>query len=322
MRGEADEVTPGLPPQRTWGHTPVLPGPVMEYLAVRPKGVVVDCTAGLGGHSALIAAALEGGRLIALDRDPASVATVQDRLSSFQNVTVLHRNYGCLRAVLDELHLERVDGVLIDAGLSSRQLDDPERGFSFQESGVLDMRMDTSAGMTAREYLARTPEAELGRILKEYGDVRPARRIAAALVRRREANRLVTTEDLAAAVAEALPFVSGCPDETRTVFQAIRMAVNEEIRWLETGLEQAVDALAPGGRLVAISFHSGEDRLVKNVLRAAAHPRLELTPDGRVKSRWPARLKVLTPKPVTADGTEIGQNPRARSARLRAAVRL
>jgi len=278
---------------------------------------------GLAGHAARIAARLEQGRLIALDRDPASVQLARRRLQPYDNVTVLHRNYGRLRSVLDELGVEQVDGILIDAGLSSMQLEDAARGFSFQQEGRLDMRFDPTGGRTAQECLAEMDERELARVLKEYGDVGPARRIAAAIVRRREGPGLETTGDLAAAIAEALPFVGDrLPEETRTCFQAIRVMANDELHWLATGLEQAIAALAPAGRLVVLAFHSGEDRIVKRTLRDAARPRRELHEDGRTRAVHPPRLALLTPKPVRPDEAEIRENPRARSARLRAAERL
>ncbi|NIA12923.1 MAG: 16S rRNA (cytosine(1402)-N(4))-methyltransferase RsmH [Nitrospiraceae bacterium] len=313
---------PTLPPQPPV-HIPVLRGPAMKWLDVRQGGTYLDCTAGLGGHSALIAQALAGtGRLIALDRDPSSVMLARECLSPYENVTVIHRNYGELQDVLTELEVPGVDGILIDAGLSSMQLDSPERGFSFQEEGELDMRMNRSQGMTAQEYLATVDERELARVLRAHGDVGPARRIAAAIVKRSRESRMHTTRDLAEAVSEALPFAKRTPDETRTCFQAIRIVVNEEIRWLESGLRQAVDALNPRGRLVVIAFHGGEEVVVKNVLRQASRTQRDRYPDGRTRSVTPPRVKLLTRKPVQADEEECRANPRARSAKLRAAERL
>jgi len=304
-------------------HVPVLVGPALDWLAVRPEGVYVDCTAGAGGHAEQIARRLTTGRLIALDRDPHAVALSRERLARFPQATVLHRNYGELTAVLRELAAGPVDGVLIDAGVSSMQLDDPARGFSFQEEGPLDLRMDATAGPTAAEFLARITEHDLARLLREYGDVGPAQRIASAIVSRQRAGRMRTTADLAEAVQEALAFVTrGMPAEVRTVFQALRIAVNEELRWLETGLMQSIEALAPGGRLVVIAFHSGEDRIVKNVFRAAGRPRRERYPDGRTRSVTEPVLKILTRRPVTPGAAEIAANPRARPAKLRAAERL
>lgn len=303
-------------------HIPVLAEEALTWLNVREDGVYVDCTAGAGGHSALIAERLTTGRLIALDRDAAAVETARRRLAGFDCARVIHTNHGRLREALAEAGIERVDGVLLDAGLSNMQLDTPSRGFSFQQDGPLDMRMDTEEGVTAAEYLASVSGSELIRVLKEYGDIGPARRIADAVIRRRDKGAMNTTRDLADAVAEALPFVTGVPEETRTVFQAVRIAVNDELRWLDEGVRQAVGVLNAGGRFVGISFHSGEDRIIKNVLRAASRPFRELRPDGRVQRTTPALVKVLTPKPVEPTDGEMRRNPRARSARLRAAERL
>jgi 16S rRNA (cytosine1402-N4)-methyltransferase len=299
-------------------HIPVLAEAVLQWLAVRPDGVYVDCTVGGGGHAGRIAATLRSGRLVGLDRDLVSVMLARERLAEYSNVTVLHRNFGELAEVLKEFGIDRIDGALIDAGYSSMQLDDAQRGFSFQEEGPLDMRMDRTAGPTAAQWLAEVSEPELARVLREYGDVGPARRIARAIHRRRDSQGLRTTRDLVEAVADALDFVHGMPEETRTVFQAVRMAVNDELRWLEAGLRAGLEVLAPGGRIVVISFHSGEDRIVKNTFRAASRVQRELYPDGRVRARIPARIRILTPKPVQPGPEEVRNNPRAHSARLRA----
>ncbi len=304
------------------GHIPVLARAVLDGLRIREGGTYVDGTVGGGGHASLIAEALTGGRLIAMDRDPESVARAQARLARFPGVTLLHRNYGELAEVLRELGIGFVDGILIDAGLSSIQLDDPRRGFTFQEEGPLDMRMDTSQGLTAAQYLSHVREDELAETLRSYGDVGPARRIARAIVKRSKSGAMKTTRDLADAVSESLDFVHGMPEETRTVFQAVRIAVNEEYNWLEAGLRQALDVLAPGGRLAVIAFHSGEDRIAKRVLQDVSRTKEILWPDGRVRERLAPVVRVLTPKPVQADAEEIRFNPRAHSARLRVAERL
>ena len=303
-------------------HVPVLPGPVVEWLRIAPGGTYVDCTAGFGGHAELICRQLSGGQLVALDRDPEAVVRVRERLAPFGCAHVVQANYGELVRVLPEFGIARVDGVLIDAGISSMQLDDPRRGFSFQVDGPLDMRLDTTQVRTARQYLAESSEEQIAGVLKEYGDVRPAHRIAKAIKQRANHNALHTTFDLKSAVCEALPFVNGVPEEVRTVFQAVRIAVNDEYRHLELGIGAAIDALAPGGRIVVIAFHSGEDRFVKNVFRDESRPRRTFAADGRVASVQPPRLRVLTPKPVLADEEEVDLNPRAHSAKLRAAERL
>ena len=310
-------VRPGDPP-----HVPVMAGAVLEWLDIRPQGVYVDCTAGAGGHAARIAGQLRGGRLIAIDRDPAAVALCRERLVQFEGVQVLHGNYGHLEELVTAAGAARVDGVLIDAGVSSMQIDTPERGFSFQEDGPLDMRMDSSLPGGAREYLGSITRDALAHDLRRYADVGPAKRIADTLLARRDAARLCTTADLAQAIRDALDFVRGEPDEIRTVFQAIRIAVNDEFRWLERGLNQAIDILNTGGRLVVIAFHSGEDRIVKETIRGAARIQRVLHPDGRLKEALPPRLRVLTPKPVGPSPDEVLMNPRAKSARLRAGEKL
>ena len=303
-------------------HVPVLAGRALEYLRVREDGVYVDCTAGAGGHACLIAERLgASGRLIAIDRDPVAVGLARKRLAPYKNAEVVQGNYSALGTILDERGIVRVDGVLIDAGLSSMQIDHAERGFSFQEAGVLDMRMGPDATYTAAEYLAQVEESELARVLKEYGDLRKSKRIAAAICRRRDDGKLNTTTDLSEVVSEVFSFVQGVPDEVRPVFQAIRIAINDELRSLEEGLRQAITCLAPGGRIVAIGFHSGEDRIIKNVLRDASRQDTELHPDGRVKEVHPARLKLLTRKPVAPSDEEVKANPRASSAKLRAGER-
>jgi len=309
-------------PDTPFVHIPVLAREVLEGLRVRPDGVYVDATVGGGGHAMLVAQALTTGRLIALDVDASALDIARQRLATFPNVSLFHRNYAELAAVIAKLQIDNVDGVLIDAGFSTLQLDDPRRGFSFQAEGPLDMRLDRTAGPTAAEYLSCVTEPELTRVLRAYGDVGPARRIARAISARCRRHAMKTTRDLADAVQEALDFVQGVPEEVRTVFQAIRMAVNDELRRLETGLRQAIDVLSHEGRLVVISFHSGEDRVVKNVLREASRPSDTLLPDGRAASRVEARLRVLTPKPIRPTEAEVAVNPRAHSARLRVAERL
>lgn len=310
----------GVPPVPR--HVPVLAEPAIELLSIRGDGTYVDCTTGAGGHAVMIARLLTTGCLIGLDRDPAALALAGAKLAPYPNVTLVQCNYSSITEVMAEQAIEGVDGILLDAGVSSMQIDDAHRGFSFQEEGPLDMRMDTTQGVTARDFLAHATQEELARIFKEYGDIKPAKRLAAGISSRARQGKLKTTRDLADAVGEALHFVTGVPNETRTVFQAIRMAVNDELKSLRNALEQAIDLLKPQGRLVCISFHSGEDRVVKNVLRDASRKRRELFPDGRVRRTLPARLRLVTSKPVTPTEEETRSNPRAHSARLRAGERL
>jgi len=300
-------------------HIPVLPEESLCLLAVKPGGHYVDCTAGAGGHSSLIAERLAGGALLALDRDPLAVAMSSERLAAFAGARVVQANYADLEAVLEAESFGAPDGILIDAGCSSMQLDERGRGFSFEGDGPLDMRMNPAAGVPASAWLAGSAREEIEQALREYGDVKMAGRIAAAIKLRADRGALERTSDLTAAVKEALPFVKDMPSEVRTVFQAVRIAVNDELNGLRRGLEAAVRVLAPGGRLVAISFHSGEDRVVKNTLRDASREQRELAPDGRVRSVRPAVMRLLTRQPVEAGAEELSRNPRAASAKLRAA---
>lgn len=302
-------------------HEPVLLEEVLEWIAIKADGTYVDCTVGAGGHAERIAQRLTTGRLIALDRDPEAVVLAGKRLVPYPCAQVHQANYGDVAAVLAQAGVKQAEGVLIDAGCSSMQIDMPQRGFSFQVDGPLDMRMDTTSGESAREYLLRVEETELADVLRGFGDVRLAGRLARVIVERREGAGLETTQDLVRALSEGLG-LSAPLEETRQVFQAIRMAVNEELKWLELGLEQAIDCLAPGGRLVAISFHSGEDRVMKKVMQKASRPIRELYPDGRIRSTRPAKVTVLTRSPIMPTPQEIAQNRRAQSAKLRAVERI
>ncbi len=303
-------------------HKSVMVDESLHWLAIRPEGIYVDGTAGAGGHSAHIAAQLTEGRLIALDRDPSAVALATERLAEFPQAQVVLAEYGNMAETLASLGVSHVDGVLIDAGCSSMQIDTASRGFSFQVDGPLDMRMNPEVGESAAAMMVRLSESEIETILRDYGDVGPSGRIASQIKARAIAGTLNTTVDLSQAVAEALPFLTGVPNEVRTVFQAIRIAVNDELNGLHAGIDSAMDCLREGGRLVVISFHSGEDRVVKQVMRDASRKKRHLYPDGRVRSVDPARLKVLTPGPVEASAWECQENSRARSAKLRAAVRI
>lgn len=298
-----------------------MPNEIIDGLRIRADGTYVDGTAGAGGHASLIAQRLDGGRLIALDRDPAAVALATARLAAYPCAKVVHANYSELSRVLAEEGVARLDGVLIDAGCSSMQLDQRERGFSFEGTAPLDMRMDPSSGVPASAFLRSLDEEALAQVLWEYGDLRQSRRIAKVIHARSERGELNTTADLVAAVKEALPFVTGVPEEVRTVFQAIRIAVNEELRHLHEGVRQAIDALAPGGRLAVLTFHSGEDRVVKQLFQDASRERRTFRPDGRVESRVAPEVVLVTRKPLTPGSDELHQNPRAKSAKLRVVER-
>ena len=302
----------------SYAHVPVMAEEVIDLLRIRPEGVYVDATGGAGGHAAQIASRLHQGRLFVIDRDPEAVAMLQTHLADYDNVVVLQGNYSAMDALLAVAGTNAVDGVLFDLGVSSMQLDTPERGFSFQSDGPLDMRMDTTASVDASHWLAQASHAELVQALRDYGDVGPAGRIANKIIARREANRLTRTSDLAAAVTEALDFVAATPLEVRTVFQAVRMAVNEELNHLETGLQRAASLLVPGSRIVAITFHSGEDRVVKQLFRRWTRSENILAPDGRIIEKRVPVMKQVLKKPMTPSAEEIVRNSRAKSAKVRA----
>jgi len=291
-------------------HVPVLTAEVLRQLRPEPGGVFVDCTVGLGGHTRAL---LEAGatRVIGLDRDEEALAQARATLSAFADrVDLVHADYRTLEDVLDGRGVERVDGALADLGVSSMQFDEPGRGFSFQRDEPLDMRMDRTSATTAASLVAGSTEQELADTIYAYGEERFSRRIARALVAARREAPIDTTGRLAAIVRRAVPTrgYQRIDPATRT-FQALRIWVNRELDGLDRFLEAAVRRLRVGARLVVITFHSLEDRIVKHTLRALAH--------GQT-----AVVKVLTKKPLVADEDEVQRNPRARSAKLRAAERL
>ena len=288
-------------------HLPVLPAEVLGALLPASGGTYVDCTVGAGGHAAAILdASAPDGRLLGIDADPEALATAAQRLAPFgDRVRLVHRNYRELSRVLTETITPPPHGILLDLGVSSMQLDRAARGFSFQSDGPLDMRLDPTGGETAADLVNSLPERDLADLIFRYGEERHSRRIARSITARRTSARFQTTADLARTVAGAAGgHRAGIHPATRT-FQALRIAVNEELRGLEQALPQAADALAPGGRLAVISFHSLEDRIVKQFLRSR-----------------PEQLRILTKKPIVATEAELRANARSRSAKLRAAEKL
>ena len=301
-----------------FSHIPVLLEECIEGLDIRPDGVYVDGTAGGAGHSSAIAARLnENGRLIALDRDPDAVAAATERLSVYPNARVLHRNYSEIRAVLDELEIDHADGVLMDLGVSSFQLDEEGRGFSYHSDAPLDMRM-SKEGMSAADVVNTYSKSELARIIFEYGEEKFSRRIAANIIRARELAPIETTLQLADIIRESVPQKARREkNPCKKTFQAIRIAVNGEFEHLEKGLEEAFFSLRPGGRLAVISFHSLEDRIVKKKFaewcRGCICP-----PDFPqcVCGRKPLG-KLVNKKPLEAKEQELERNNISRSAKLR-----
>lgn len=305
-------------------HTPVMVEAVLTWLAVRPGGVYVDGTVGGGGHASAILAALQGrGRLIGMDKDRAAIARSAERLAAWRDQVVLvHGNYADMRRILSEQGVNEVDGVLLDLGLSSDQLADPSRGFSFSSSGPLDMRMDTSQPMTAADMLASLSEDELADVLRRYGDEPDARRIAHSIVKERNRRLITRTEQVVEIIARAKRRRSRSLHPATQTFQALRIAVNRELENLEKGLEAGLSVLRSGGRMVVISFHSLEDRIVKQTFLAHAGKWESLPQGGRIRQGRDPAVRLLMRKPVRPTADEVVRNPRARSALLRAVERL
>jgi 16S rRNA (cytosine1402-N4)-methyltransferase len=311
-----------------FAHAPVLLEESLDWLSLHPHALVVDGTLGGAGHAdAILARSAPDGRLIGLDRDREALAAAASRLARYgERVHLVHASFRDLRAVLAELGIPRVDGVLLDLGVSSHQLDTPSRGFRFGAETAaetpLDMRMDSGAGPDAAELLREASAEQLEDWLRRYADLPGARRLARALVAARERAPLRTAADLLRVIREARIGGGRRHNPATLVFQALRIATNDELGALAAGLDAAIDALRPGGRLVVIAYHSAEDRIVKNGLRDAARgctcpPHVPVCVcGGRV------RLRVLTRRPVSASPTEVANNPRSRSARLRAAERV
>ena len=306
-------------------HVSVLLPECLEYLNIKPDGVYLDGTLGLGGHSYEIASRLTSGRLIGIDRDETAIERAGRRLAPFSDkITLVHGNFCDAAAILDDLGIGGVDGMLFDLGVSSPQLDEAQRGFSYQHDAPLDMRMDTSAGLTAWDVVNTWDENRLNRIFWDYGEERYARRITAAILQRRLEKPIESTMELVDVIKSAMPAAALREKQhpAKRSFQAIRIAVNDELNAISTMLETAPDKLSIGGRLCVISFHSLEDRIVKSGIHARE--------DGCTCPReapvctcgFHQTLKSVKRKPILPSEEEIRNNPRARSAKLRVAERV
>jgi len=294
-------------------HSPVMSSEVLYWLLGDGRKIFLDCTVGYSGHAEKL---LEGsgpdGRLVGLDRDRSAIEASRQRLSQFGARAILIQGHFMeLKQHLSEHGLSRVDGIVFDLGVSSPQLDEPERGFTFQHDGPLDMRMDQSIGGTAADLINRWPEAQLADAIFQFGEERFSRRIARAIVRARERHPLGTTKELVSVIEGAVPanYRHGRLHCATRTFQALRISVNQELDCLEPALRDAVDVLSPGGRLCVISFHSLEDRIVKHTFRA-------------LSGKEDPALIVLTKKPQVSTSEESDRNPRSRSAKLRAVQRV
>jgi 16S rRNA (cytosine1402-N4)-methyltransferase len=307
-------------------HQPVMVDRCVELLRPAEARLWVDATLGLGGHAeALLEASAPDGRVVGLDRDPAALALASDRLARFGDRLVpVAASFADLGRVAAELGLDAVDGVLYDLGVSSLQLDEPERGFSYRHDAPLDMRMDPDGALTAAEVVNTYPRAELARVLRAYGEERFAGRIARFVEEARRRAPVRTTGELVDLVKAAIPAAArrSGPHPARRTFKALRIEVNGELAALEASLPQAIDLLAPGGRVVALSYHSLEDRIVKRTFAEAAG-RAPAAPGPPLPAAPPPpRLRLLTRRPETPDAAEVAANPRAESAKLRAAEKL
>ena len=301
-------------------HIPVLLTETIEGLRIKPEGTYVDGTLGGGGHSFEILKRLnDQGRLIGIDQDEAAVAAAGKRLEGFANVTVVRNNYCNIVQVLDLMDIDKVDGILLDLGVSSYQLDTPERGFSYMSDAPLDMRMDTRGEMTAADIVNSYPEDELTRIIRTYGEEKFAASIARHITAAREGGPIKTTGELVEIIKASIPqkFQKTMGHPAKQTFQALRIELNRELKVLSDTLDTMIDLLAPGGRICVITFHSLEDRIVKNIFRTAQNPCT--CPPHFPQCVCGAKPKgtVITKKPIIPTESEMNANPRSKSSKLR-----
>lgn len=308
-----------------FSHKSVLLDECIDALAIKPEGIYLDGTLGGAGHSLEIVSRLTTGRLIGVDRDRVALAAAQERLKDYlPRVTFVHSNFSELDRILEELQIPAVDGMLFDLGVSSPQLDDALRGFSYMADAPLDMRMDRDDPLTAGEIVNRWPQEELRRILYEYGEERYAPQIAGAIVRSREKKPIETTLELVDIIRGAMPpqALREKQHPAKRSFQAIRIAVNDELTSVSKMMQAAIRRLKPGGRLAVITFHSLEDRIVKSEMQQAARgctcpPEFPVCVCGKKP-----QIRLVTRKPIVSGAKELEENPRARSAKLRVAEKL
>ena len=319
------ELTHNVQEDLSYGHRPVLLEACLESLAIRPDGIYVDGTLGRAGHSLEIARRLTTGRLIGIDRDETAIAAARERLRDYMDhVTLVHSNFDRIGAILEELNISGADGMLFDLGVSSPQLDDAQRGFSYMHNAPLDMRMDRTSALDAHQVVNRWPYEELRRILYEYGEERYAPAIAKGICRARETAPIETTLQLVDVIKSAMPpqALREKQHPAKRSFQAIRIAVNGELDALPPMLNAAAEHLNTGGRLAVISFHSLEDRIIKKTMQELATgctcpPNFPVCVCGKTP-----KMKLISRKPITPDDGELTENPRARSAKLRVAEKL
>lgn len=310
---------------REFSHYSVMLGESIDGLDIKPSGIYVDGTAGGGGHSFEIAKRLTDGRLVCIDQDSAAIAAAGERLSVFgDKVVMVRNNFSELENVLGQLGISAIDGMLLDLGVSSYQLDTAERGFSYNADAPLDMRMDDRAALDAKQVVNTYPESELRRILFEYGEEKFAPKIAAAIVAQREKEPIETTARLAAIIKNAIPprAREGGHHPAKKSFQAIRIEVNKELDVIEPTLRSAVRFLKPGGRLAVITFHSLEDRTVKQTFASLSQGCICPKDLPVCVCNNKAVIRIITKKPVLPSAAELAVNPRSRSAKLRVAEKI
>lgn len=310
-----------------FAHKPVLLREVLEYLQPKPGMVMVDCTLGGGGHSkALLERILPGGKLLALDQDLEAIAAAESVLGSYdgENYRIFHRNFRELAKVLETTGYPQVDGILMDLGVSSYQLDQGERGFSYQHDAPLDMRMDQTQGQGAAELVNNASLEELTTIIRDYGEEKWAKRIASFITEERRFAPVKTTGQLVEIIKKAIPSSARRegPHPAKRTFQALRIAVNRELEILKPAIREAIKVLKPGGRIAIITFHSLEDRLVKEAFKEAAQGCACPKDFPICVCHKKPHIKIVTGKPVIPSNEEIAENPRARSAKLRIAERV
>lgn len=301
-------------------HVPVLSVETLEALKIKPGGVYVDCTLGGGGHSSKIYSELDGGRLIGIDRDPRALEKAKERFPEAGGFEFVKGNFRYLAQIWKEREYPAVDGFLFDLGISSMQLDDPGAGFSFRAGGPLDMRFDPEEGETAEEIVTRWSDDELAELFRSYGE-RGAERIARGIVKERERKEIGTTDRLAEVVAKAAGGRRGKIHPATKVFLALRAEVNGELEAIREGIPAAIERLKPGGRIVAITYHSGEDRIVKDIFRRAAKGCSCERAYDECECEGESRISLVNKKVIRPERKETLENKRARSAKMRVAER-
>ncbi|AST58717.1 16S rRNA (cytosine(1402)-N(4))-methyltransferase RsmH [Thermoanaerobacterium thermosaccharolyticum] len=304
-------------------HESVLLNETIEYLKVKPDGVYVDGTLGGGGHSYEILRRLPKGRLIAIDRDMDALYAASVRLKDFNNVTYVHDNYKNIKNILKNIDIERIDGAILDLGVSSYQLDEVKRGFSYMHDAPLDMRMDKGSALTAEHVVNNYSEDDIARILFDYGEEKWAKRIAKFIVEERKKRSIKTTFQLVDIIKKAVPASKRRtgPHPAKRTFQAIRIEVNDELKGLDSAIDDFIDVMNPNGRIAIITFHSLEDRIVKNMYKKLENPCTCPKNLPCTCGKKPV-IKIITKKPVTPNKEELKTNPRSRSAKLRVAEKL